>query len=165
MATNLEFIKSASGNGVTTIEITDCFSDKYDVYEVLITGNGSQNVNALAFAYLDTGGSLITSGVYDTAILRLEAGAVFGESRTTSQNYTYCIYTGSTDRDFAHKMTVYNPYSNSSYTFATFQNNSNLSMIGEKGISVAKTTTQAQGIRFYANQQFTPVKLSVYGVK
>ena len=37
MATNLEFIKSASGTSVSSLTVTDCFNADYDVYKVYIT--------------------------------------------------------------------------------------------------------------------------------
>ena len=36
MATNLEYIKSASGTDITQFNITDIFSSKYDVYHINI---------------------------------------------------------------------------------------------------------------------------------
>ena len=36
MATNLEFIKSATGTSVTSLDVTDCFSADYDVYKVTL---------------------------------------------------------------------------------------------------------------------------------
>ena len=36
MATELQFIKSASGSGVSSLSVTDCFSEKYDVYAMTI---------------------------------------------------------------------------------------------------------------------------------
>ena len=53
MASNLEFVKSASADNVSSLTVTDMFSAQYDVYEVLIRGNGSQNVSSLTAEFLD----------------------------------------------------------------------------------------------------------------
>ena len=42
MATNLEFIKRESADSVSSFTITDIFSANYDVYQVFVTGNGSE---------------------------------------------------------------------------------------------------------------------------
>ena len=34
MATNLQFIKSASGSGVTSLSVTDCFTSDYNIYQI-----------------------------------------------------------------------------------------------------------------------------------
>ena len=57
-------------------------------------------------------------------------------------------------------ITVFNPYE-TEYTFATIQSMSNQ---GSKAIAVAKSTTSAEQMKFNANQQFTPIDVSVYGL-
>ena len=161
MASNLEFITSASADSVTALEITNCFSDKYDVYEMYWTGNGSQNVGDLSWKYLDSGGSVFANGNVDQANYRLRISASFDEIRETNSNTPRGIYTGSSDRDFAMKFVFFNPFS-SDYKFATMQG---MSEYGGKSIYVQKDSTVAHGIRLQANQQFTPVNVSVYGVK
>ena len=162
MATNLQFIKSVSADSVSSLTVTDMFSAQYDVYEVFIRGNGSQNVSSLNAEFLDSGGSDIAQGAYDFAVLRLNTGSSFDEVNGTNSNSFEFAYTGSSDKDFGVRITVFNPFSSSTYTFATIQSTS---LSGEKGITVAKSTTSATSMKFYANQNYTPTKVSVYGVK
>ena len=161
MATNLEFIKSASATGVTSLTVTDMFSSNYSVYQVFVRGNGSASVSSLSAEFLDSGGSDIAQGAYDTAILRLDPSSSFGEVRTTNANSFEFVYTSATDTDFGVLITVFNPYE-TEYTFATIQSMSNQ---GSKAIVVAKSTTSAEQMKFNANQNFTPINVSVYGVK
>ena len=87
MATNLEFIKSETANNVTSFTITDIFSAQYDVYEVFVRGNGSANVGSLNAEFLDSSGTDIAQGAYDTAVLRIDpTGSGGGEVRTTNAN-------------------------------------------------------------------------------
>ena len=161
MAGSLEFITSASGTGITQLDLTNCFSADYDVYEMYWTGNGSANVGDLAWKYLDSGGSVFANGNVDQANFRMRPNASFDEIRDTNSNTPRGIYTGSTDRDFAMKFVFFNPFS-SDYKFALMQG---MSEYGGKSIYVQKDTTVAYGIRLFANQNFTPVNVSVYGVK
>ena len=161
MATNLQFIKSVSADNVAQLDITDCFNDNYDVYEMYWTGNGSQNVGDLAWKYLDSGGNVFANGNVDQATLRMNPSSSFSEVRDTNSNTPRGIYTGSSDKDFAMKFVFFNPFS-SNYKFALMQG---MSLYGGKSIFVQKDTTVAYGIRFFANQNFTPINVSVYGVK
>jgi len=162
MSTNLEFIKSASADNVSSLTVTDIFSANYDVYEVFIRGNGSQNVSSISAEFLDSGGSDIGQSNYDTAILRMHPNETFSEVRTTNANTFEFAYTGSSDKDFGAKITVFNPFSSSSYTFANIQS---MSISGGKAIVVATVTTSAVSMKFSANQNYTPINVSVYGVK
>ena len=65
MATNLEFIKSESADDVSSLTVNNIFSADYDVYEVIVKGNGSQNVSSLTAEFVDSGGSDIGTGAYD----------------------------------------------------------------------------------------------------
>ena len=161
MATNLEFIKSASADNVAQLDITDCFNNNYDVYEMYWTGNGSQNVGDLSWKYLDSNGSVFANGNVDQATLRMNPSSSFSEVIDTNSNTPRGIYTGSSDKDFAMKFVFFNPFS-SNYKFALMQG---MSLYGGKSIFVQKDTTVAYGIRFFANQNFTPINVSVYGVK
>jgi hypothetical protein len=161
MATNLEFIKSVSADNVAQLDITDCFNANYDVYEMYWTGNGSQNVGDLAWKYLDSGGNVFANGNCDQANIRMNPSAAYGQLSEINSNTPRGIYTSATDTDFAMKFVFFNPFSNN-YKFAIMQG---MSVYSGKAIYVQKDTTVAYGIRVYANQNFTPVKLSIYGVK
>ena len=157
---NLEFIKSATATGVTSLTVTDMFSSDYSVYQVFVRGNGSASVSSLSAEFLDSGGTDIAQGAYDTAILRLDPSTTFGEVTTNNANSFEFVYTSATDTDFGVLITVFNPYE-TEYTFATIQSMSNQ---GSKAIAVAKSTTSAEQMKFNANQQFTPIDVSVYGL-
>jgi len=162
MASNLEFIKSESANNVSSLTVTDMFSAQYDVYEVFIRGNGSANVGSISAEFLDSSDADIAQGAYDRATLRMKVGGAFDDIYGTNQNSFEMVYTSASDKDFGIKITVYNPFSGSSYTFATIQA---MSAYGAKGLTVAKSTTSATGMKFYANQNYTPINVTVYGVK
>ena len=57
MATNLQFIKSASGSSVSSLSITDCFSDQYDVYNVNLVMEGSSTNKDIRLQYIYSGGT------------------------------------------------------------------------------------------------------------
>ena len=166
MATNLEFIKSASGTSVSSLEITNCFSDKYDVYTVVGRGDLSTTNSYILLRFLDSGGSEVTALNYDYANLVMESYTTFGESRATNVNNIQRIAYSHNGNDFGFEINIYNPYDSSSYSFCQWQSGgrSSLGLVGIKSIGVLKQTATMSGIKIY-NPTFTDINVSVYGVK
>ena len=166
MATNLEFIKSASGTSVTSFDITDCFSTDYDVYfGKLETIGGSSGIK---LRYLDTSDNPITSSIYDFAGLQMFGGSSFIERRSTGQDAILKFGEASSNGTNA-EIYFFNPYDSSSYTFTKRIDPAIYSsaIFGEKAISVAKQTATYTGVRFFTDNgsTMTSINFSVYGVK
>ena len=171
MATNLEFIKSASGTSVSSLSVTDCFSDKYDVYKITYDlNNDSYNIIG-NLRFLDSVGTLINQAEYDYSALNLAAATSFAERRATAQTEIQRLTTSYTNYDSAGFLYVYNPYDSSSYTFATFENmalanTGSVTGYGVKGIGVHKSAEQISGINIFPSSgNWNSIEISVYGVK
>ena len=171
MATNLEFIKSASGTSVSSLSVTDCFSANYDVYQIVITELDMSTTSATRLRVLDSGGSPITTGVYDDANLLVISNNTFLEERDTNITYVdnFAYGTNSNLGSNANIM-VYNPHSSSSYTFFSYQASqwqdpaSNL--VGRKSIAFVQDANTHTGFQIIVNTgTIDSIKLSVYGVK
>ena len=171
MATNLEFIKSASGTSVSSLSVTDCFSDKYDVYQIVITELDMSTSSATRLRVLDSGGSPITTSVYDDANLLLIADRAFQEERDT--NITYVdnfAYATNSNLGSNVNIMVYNPYNSSSYTFFSYQasqwEEGISALVGRKSIAVVENANTHTGFQIIVNTgTIDSIKLSVYGVK
>ena len=171
MATNLEFIKSASGTSVSYLDVTDCFSDKYDVYKITYDlNNDSYNIIG-NLRFLDSGGSVISASEYDYSAYNLASATSFAERRATAQTEIQRLTTSYTDYDSAGFLYVYNPYNSSSYTFVNFQNSASantgaIDLYGVKGIGVHKSAEQISGINIFPSSgNWNSIEISVYGVK
>ena len=81
MATNLQFIKSASGSSVTSLEVTNCFSANYDVYAFAITKVDATSDGNMDLRFIDSGGSVISGAEYDYANFQLLSYSSFSEGR------------------------------------------------------------------------------------
>ena len=175
MATNTEFITSVSSTGTSSVDITNIFTDKYDVYCIKsttyeIVGSASQN---LYRRLLDSTGTVISDNEYASATLEGRAwDSSMLESKTNTYNY---MATGGYINDDSTEGTgfvqyIYNPYNSSSFTFSKTQssswnNNSSRGLVMRKGISVHKNAEQITGIRFYVASGTFSFEASVYGVK
>jgi hypothetical protein len=172
MATNLQFIKSATCTSATSsLEVTDCFSAEYDVYKVILELGSVTSEASIGTRLIDSGGADSSSN-YDVAILQMKSTSSFSESRTTNNTrWDSVLYTEGTVGGF-HIMYVFNPYDSSSYTFCEFQKNSHYlasstsTMYGGKGIGVHKVAEQITGISvIQISTRLENASLLVYGVK
>jgi len=168
---NLEFIKSASGTSVSSLSVTDCFSDKYDVYEVFIPTDDLSSTVDTRFRLLDSGGSEVTATSYDIATLTLRAGASFAEERLTSQDHFRSLTAGNnTTVGVGILLRIFNPYDSGSYTFSMWQSSFKQETLGylegRKSIGVLKQSAQHTGLSFYnGSGTLDSFSVSVYGVK
>jgi len=174
MATNLQFIKSASGTSVSSLSVTDCFSDKYDVYKVILNPTDSTISNAVArLRFIDSGGSVISDSEYDFASLSLAAATSFFEDRNTNETFINRLgtqHSGTIDGT-STIIYIYNPFDSSSYTFAQWQgmaraNTGSVTGYGVKGIGVHKSAEQLSGLNIFPSSgTYDTIGIKVYGVK
>tara|TARA_R100000734_G_C3218270_1_gene30792 strand:- start:28 stop:537 length:510 start_codon:yes stop_codon:yes gene_type:complete len=169
MATNLQFIKSASGTSVSSLSVTDCFSATYDVYKITISKLNSSAVAYGFLRFIDSGGVDSTSN-YDSAGLDLVSYTGFFESKLVNSDKGYIGYTAGTGTADMGGFVIYvfNPDNSSSYTFYTAQSSIKASGggFGGKYIGVHKVAEQISGINFLpASGTWDNITINVYGVK
>ena len=171
MATNLQFIKSASGSSVSSLSVTDCFSDKYDVYKIIVPNyENTTGTNNSQMRLIDSGSSTITAAEYDNATLILDSATTFSETGTTSNTVIryFPVTNASYNVGVGTSIYIYNPYDSSSYTFLQWQGTawSGTKMYGYKGISVHKSAEQITRFTVFASGgTMDNFDVSVYGVK
>ncbi len=175
MATNLEFINSFENTtgGIATFQLTNIFSDKYDVYKIVYEYKGNDVSGYVYSKLIDGSGSVISNAEYARAGLAMRSYNTFFETKNngTSTNMGAVGY----NQDFGAggEMTIFNPYDSSSYTFAINSNaggtTSSGSLFGWKSICVHKVAEQITGLEFSVtgggSYDFNYISASVYGVK
>tara|TARA_Y100000004_G_C8952634_1_gene429310 strand:+ start:2250 stop:2759 length:510 start_codon:yes stop_codon:yes gene_type:complete len=169
MKPSLEFIKSASGTSVTTIDITDCFTSEYDVYafsvdKVDATGSGYINLRFIG------GSGVITASEYDNANLIMTSYSTYTENRETNNNAIDRIMRrdGTSAQNGGGYHYIYNPQDSSRYTFYSGQAGGSVitgsGLVGLKSIGVHKSTEQILGFQL-SGDTFDTIEVSVFGVK
>ena len=172
MATNLQFIKSvSSSSSVTSVDITDCFSGKYDVYKLILAdldlaGAGDENI---AVRFLDSSGSVISASEYDYATYFMYSYASFSQQKATAQTslvYGMGYAPASNIGSVGSFIYIFNPYDSSSYTFTTQQSSTyTTGGIGNKGIGVHKSAEQLSGVQILVDSgTIERLGASIYGV-
>ena len=169
MATNLEFIKSVSSTA-SSVSVTDCFSDKYDVYQLIIPNyENTTGTNNYRMRLLDSVGSPISSAEYDIATLILDSAVAFTETKNTGLTFIqYFPVTTTSDVGVGTTIYVYNPNDSSSFTFLNWQGTAwaGTKLYGYKGIAVHKSAEQITGFEVFASAgTMDNFQVSVYGVK
>jgi hypothetical protein len=169
MATNLEFIKSASGTSVSYIDVTDCFSANYDVYKIMVSKSDVDTQTYSWIRLLDSTNTVITANEYDYASMDLASSTTFGENRGTNGTAFFNTDVQGTDtaKGIGLVVYIYNPYDSNSYTFANWQSSGVTSVLyGTKGIAVHKVAEQINGFRYIRGAgNFDSVTINVFGVK
>ena len=173
MVGSLEFIKSATTTSATSsLQVTDCFSDKYDVYKVILQVDSVTAEAATETRLIDSGGSVISDAEYDYAVRFMTSTSAFSEGRATNAtNWRYTMYNeGSVGGFFV--MYIFNPYDSSSYTFQQHQMashylaSSTSTLMARKAIGVHKVAEQITGIEVtQPSTRLENATLSVFGVK
>jgi len=175
MAGSLELISTTTmTDDVQTVNITNVFSDKYDVY--MIKGSNMLGKNSTAtgvnLRLINSSDSVLSSN-YDFAQLTLKGEASFSEGRSTTATRLENVFGGLDDsgQSQGNVAYIYNPFSSSSYTFCQWQSASTPSgnLRGHKGIGVLHTTASITGFQVELNESASRFsgngKVSVYGVK
>ena len=174
----LGLINETTASSVASVEITDVFNADFDIYQITFN-NLVQATSTATFSYLrflNSSGSEISSSSYDYALLVTRAGGSFQESRATNQSTLWhSIYNCVNESDFGGaNMYIFNPYSNSSYTFIINQSffrydgtsGGTVGHEGYKQISVLKTTDRIEGIKFYnSTGNFANFDCKIYGLR
>ena len=87
MASNLQFLTSNSASSVTTMDIENCFTDKYDVYAIMIDNFDIGSGVDLAVRLRNSSG-VVSSANYDDAIQLMRSyGGGFGDNRDRGRRY------------------------------------------------------------------------------
>ena len=167
---NLEFITNQTTSGQALIDLTNVFTDKYDVYCITSNTFVPTSSQSLTYRLLDSSSTVISETEYDFAFLDFRSNSSFIEQPVPNSNYMgtlpYSDANGTQGNGFA--LYIFNPYDSSSYTFGQWQGssfNTGSGMRGKKGISVHKNAEQITGIRFFVFSGTMEFEASVYGVK
>ena len=171
MASNLEFITSKSGSSVSTLSIENCFSDKYDIYKVVIDNIDFVSAD-LKFRFINASG-VVSSSNYDSAVLlqRAYGNDALNQTNDGTEFRSIGFYDQSSGvnegKGGATVINIFNPFNSSSYTFANWQNAgvSSLGTPARKGVGVLTVSESHTGINFNASATILAVKASIYGVK
>lgn len=147
---NLRLINETTFSSVNTVNITDVFSEHFDIYK--ITYNGAGQYGLLKF--INSSGSIMSDASYDTARLNLKPNTSASETRVVGTDVgIYAFAESSGSGTGGNVLYIFNPNSSSSYTFVTAQTvdiNSGTAHRIAKTIGVHKNASSMSGFQLNA---------------
>ena len=138
----------------SSTSVTDVFSSDFDIYKITLqdistVGTTDVDINA---RFINSSGSVDTTGTYHYAVLQLKAYSSFTENKGTTYNRIDRITLSDQSPEAQGSVIyVYNPFSSLSYTFLNWQSSlsRDASTEGFKGIGCLLETSSITGIQFY----------------
>lgn len=173
MSSSLEFIKNVNGSSnVSSVDVTNVFSDKYDVYKVVSKITTDSAFLEVPIRLFDSGGTIINQSEYNYGFIELRSSTTFGKGVGENQaEILRPMRTGSGAGAVGNNVLyIFNPYSSSSFTFFNMQVSAYSSgtpqSAGQKGIAVHKSAETISGFRYFVtSDNITSHSVSVFGVK
>jgi len=170
MASSLQFIKKVIGTNVSNFELTNIFSDKYDIYQIQITQAEISNDDYNYFRVINASGTDSGSN-YDYANFFMYGHTTFADIKaegSTTANYLGYLYPANYDDGIGVTMSVFNPYDSSSYTSFSAKVSGHADGVGLYGSTssmIHKVTQQITGLSIQRTGTFKHIKANIYGVK
>ena len=173
---SLELIAQQSAdNSAQTLDFTDCFTDRFDVYKIQWKDFVPANDENMLYFRLKNSSGEITSG-YQYAVQQGNAGGSFSESKSTSATYLRIMGGGgsSTGENASGYIYVYNPTNSSKYTFITHQTtfidqNANYTMFFGGGVHPTAESVTGTMFRSISSGgtlgNINTLDVSIYGIK
>ena len=171
---NLRLINETTVSASTSsVDVTDVFSADYDIYKIT-TDNFSTvgtTQTALDMRFLNVSGSVITNSKYDYGYWNMKGNTTFAEIRATDASFIDNFF-GVPDQSPEGASSVsyiFNPFSNSSYTYAL--NQSSRAEAGnfrsQKYIAVLKQERRMGGFRLFetSTRPFDSGVIRTYGLR
>lgn len=170
MAGNYQFIKSVSGAGVSTLSITDCFSDKYSMYQFIINKLDVSALDFFYFRFIDSSGVISTNNYNYGRLNMLSNNATGGQPRAVSTSSVMLGYVGTGSSMAGGWITnIANPYISNSNTYVFGENSSNQTsglLYGGKMVGMYDVASQITGIQFFmGTASFNGIKATMFGIK
>lgn len=166
MAGKFTKIKALSGSDVASLDLTNCFNDRYNLYEVITTikkASGSSATNC-SQRFLDSSGSVITASQYNIGYWRVDQyNAV--EYYTTETTFNTSTFNG--DSVVSIRQSVANPYDTDRYTTGYSSRYMDLASPRERvfyGLVGLKNVQRITGIQTYSSTGNLEIDMAVYGI-
>ena len=162
---NLRLINETTFSSVNTVDVTDVFSEDFDVYKITLDTGAQYGL----LRFINSAGSLTTDATYDTARYNLKINT--NNSQTQISNASVGIYAFSESSGSGagggNVLYVFNPFSSTAFTFVIAQtvdiNTSSAHRIA-RTVGVYQNTTSLNGFSLQALASVTGT-LRTYGLR
>ena len=157
---------------VSFVNITDLFSSDYDVYQITFSEVDTDTTTYLYMRLINPSGSVITSANYDYGYSLPDSTVGAATANNTGQTYIPINYFSNVLAESGvNTITIFNPYSTSSYTYIMNQGAGFFSsrMNAIKYIGLCDTLDSIGGVQFSvagnSSYNISRAKIRTYGLR
>tara|TARA_R100000231_G_C5324851_1_gene164546 strand:- start:926 stop:1447 length:522 start_codon:yes stop_codon:yes gene_type:complete len=161
-------IKSLSGTDVANLNLTTCFNERYNIYEIFTTikrASGSSSTAAYQ-RFLDSSGSEITGSNYNEGTWRnSQNSGSYDRVYSTSDTYMNSVSFNDADSLATIRHIISNPYENDRYISGYVSRYYEINSPSERanyGLSGLKDVQTVTGIKTYSTSGNIDVDIAVY---
>ena len=170
---NLRLLNETTiSSSVTRVEVTDVFTSDFDIYQIVFKNFTADGQDNISFSYINASGSEErTSPDYSFANLNCQSNSSFTETKDGSHDSLQNVAvigngTGEVANGYFY---IFNPFINTSKTFAIFQNSSIRASVSQskKGIGLFTKNFSLTGFTFFVEgtDNFTGGSILTYGLR
>ena len=167
----LEFINETTlGSAAASLSVTNVFSADYDIYQITFTDTELAALDWVELRFINSGDAVVSDSEYDEAVLELDSGGAFGESKEVNDtNFSRLIRSQTLDtRGGDATMYIFNPLSDSLFTYGIVQSNGVITNgFGTKGVFCLTQASSITGFQIYLNggSNINKSTIRTYGLK
>ena len=166
MASTYEFITKQTAENITSMQITNCFSATYDIYEIHVnviefSSGGDLNIRFMTSGGPDSGAN------YNAGVSLQRSYGAFADNVRDGATSMGSIGYDNLLKGGATTIRVFEPFDSSKWTYAMWQNTGN-STSGppvRKGIGALEVDSSIVGIELIGDTAGLNVAASVFGVR
>jgi hypothetical protein len=162
---SLRLINETSFSSVNTVNVTNVFSENFDVYKITLDTGAQYGL----MKFINTSGSVMSDGTYDTARYNLKINTTYSQTQIVGTDVGMYIFSESSGSSAGggNVLYVFNPFSSSYYTSVIAQtvdiNTSSAHRIA-RTIGIYKNTASMGGFQLNALASVTGT-LRTYGLR
>jgi hypothetical protein len=168
MSGKFKKLKALTGTNVANLDLTSCFNERYNLYEVLTTVKKSSGSSATEFfqRFIDSSGSVISASEYNKGYFRYDQY----EAREYDTAQTSINVTSLEDADtvVSIRQSISNPYADDRYTAGYSSRYTYQDIGGDRGrvflgLAGLKNVQRITGIQTASSTGNLDIDMAVYG--
>lgn len=167
----LRKISSSSATSVSNYNVTDIFSNDFNLYQVNITDFKQVATWDGGMRLINSSGSVVTSSEYTWARLSMRSYGTFIQDKDSNDTEIQYIVGSTTTSNFNSTggcIWFFTPADNTQYTYIMFENTIWLQgsgIAGSKGVAVYRVLDKITGFQIFSTGTMDRISTSHYGYR
>ena len=166
----LRLLNETTATSVSVVEVTDVFTDDFDIYKVEVLAEGTSTSHWTSMRYLNTSGNAISTTNHLFNMYELKSYGSYTENRSTAGNkFNYLFIDDGSSSGVGFTMHIFNPANASSWTQYIGESAGHYStsgVIATKTIGTLKEAVQLGGFQLTRyTGSWDSITIRTYGIR